>query len=167
MSSDNPVVDAVAAATQLLEQTQSLILASITADQQPLASYTPFVRDVDGSLVIAVSGLAAHGESLSSNPLVSVLLIEDEASARQVYARKRIVWQCEVQPLTDGARAAAFELLATRFGSMARLLEGLADFTAYRLRPRSGTFVMGFGAAYRMEQGDPKRLQAMQPQARG
>lgn len=154
------------AAQALLQQCASLMLASITAEGMPLASYTPFVREADGSLIIAVSGLAAHGQSLARQAQVSVLIIEDEAAARQIYARQRINLLCRVEVLSGSDRAAAFATLAQRFGEMAQLLAGLGDFSAYRLVPEQGRFVMGFGVAYHMDHGDPHQLRAVMPRTR-
>lgn len=144
----------------LIANTRSLMIASITADGLPLVSYAPFARDADGGLLIAVSGLAAHGRVLAASERVSVMLVEDEQTARQMFARTRLTFSCRVVPQLDADRAGAFAGLRSRFGEIANLLEGLGDFSAYRLVPEHGNFVMGFGAAFDLPDA---RIDGMRP----
>lgn len=145
--------EAGAAAARLLASRRSLVIASIDDKGEPLVSTCPFVGEGEDFL-IAVSGLAAHGASLARGGLVSVMLLDDEQHTRQPFARQRLSFRCEVQALAEPvARQQVFDALHRRFGAIARTLEQLGDFRAYRLRPLDGRFVMGFGAAYRFEGG--------------
>ncbi|THF60567.1 HugZ family protein [Pseudothauera nasutitermitis] len=158
------LAEARTAAQQLLHSARSLILASIDEHGAPLASYAPFALDEHGDFLIAVSGLAAHGRTLAHDRRVSVLLIEDEGAARQIFARRRLNFACTVDALDAAGRTAAFAALEARFGSIARLLDGLPDFSAYRLRRGAANFVLGFGAAFASPSGDLAALAALRPE---
>lgn len=151
---------ALAVANALLADARSLHIASVDNGGVPLASYAPFVRDADGAFCVAVSGLAAHGRVLAGSSRVSVMLIEDEQAARQIFARTRLVFDCRVTAQTGTQRAEVFAALRARFGEVAQVLEGLGDFVAYRLVPENGNFVMGFGAAFDVPGG---HVDAMRP----
>jgi heme iron utilization protein len=146
-------------ARELLHTSRSLMLGTIDAAGVPLVSYAPFARDDSGDFLIAVSALAAHQPALATADRVSVMLIEDEAAARQIFARTRLSLECEIKPSPGPDRSQVFAALRERFGEIADLLEGLGDFHAYRLTPRRGQFVTGFGAAFILPDG---RIDAME-----
>jgi putative heme iron utilization protein len=50
-------------------------------------------------------GLSAHTHNLQTTGLASVLLIEDEAEAPQVFARQRIAYDCQAALLPRGTDA--------------------------------------------------------------
>ena len=75
---------------QLQHNSRSLMLATIGEQSLPRASYAPYVRDEAGNYYIYVSRLAEHTQELISNPVASVLLIEDESATKQIFARVRI-----------------------------------------------------------------------------
>jgi len=159
---ENPTDSLAAArarAQDLFGTVRSLMLGTIDGAGMPLVSYAPFAQDDSGDLLIAVSALAAHQPALAAASRVSVMLIEDEAATRQVFARTRLTLECEITPSQGAARREVFAALRERFGEIADLLEGLGDFHAYRLRPRRGQFVMGFGAAFILPNG---RIDAME-----
>jgi putative heme iron utilization protein len=158
---NDPVKHARRAVAHLLESRHSLVIASIDEAEEPLVSTCPFVRDGEDFL-IAVSGLAAHGASLARGGIASVMLLEDEQQTRQPFARLRLSFRCEVQALPDPeARREVFEALHRRFGAVAKTLEQLGDFRAYRLRPLEGRFVMGFGAAFSFDGGAIEGMKAV------
>lgn len=173
--------------TALVDNARSLILGTVSANGEPLASVVPFAREPDGGLLIAVSGLAAHaahlariadicrrdsaanndGQSavpvaaeplLQGTAVVSAMLIEDEAASRQIFARTRLTLRCRVELQSGEDRARGFSRLRERFGEIVGVLEGLPDFVAYRLAPLDGVFVMGFGAAFDLASGDLSSL---------
>lgn len=148
-----------ARAQDLFHTVRSLMLGTIDAAGMPLVSYAPFAQDDSGDLLIAVSALAAHQPALAAARDVSVMLIEDEAAARQVFARTRLTLACGITPSQGAARGEVFAALRGRFGEIADLLEGLGDFHAYRLTPRRGQFVTGFGSAFILPDG---RVDAME-----
>ena len=135
----------------LRHQARSLIMATVGENALPRASYAPFVLDA-GFFYIYLSRLSEHTLELIENPVVSVLLIEDETAASQIFARKRLTYLCESRTIErdDTGYDSILTLLTRRFGNVMDLLRSLPDFVLFRLTPRSGRFVSGFGRAYEL-----------------
>ncbi|MEM6837224.1 MAG: pyridoxamine 5'-phosphate oxidase family protein [Cyanobacteria bacterium P01_C01_bin.120] len=142
------------------EQVQSLMLSTLTPEGQPQASYTPFVCDRDRAFYILVSGLASHTQNLQSAAKAGILLIEDEAQAQQIFARRRLMYDCTVEQIDrhDPTWAGLADKFKQRFGSLIDMLRQLPDFQIFRLMPQQGRFVIGFGAAYEVDPTDLSRL---------
>lgn len=133
---------------------RSLQLATLGEDGVPYASYAPFARD-DDSLYVLLSDIAVHGRNLQREARASVLIIEDEDSAGELYARIRAAYQiaAEELPVGDQTWENGVRLMEERLGERPRKLSELADFRLFRLHPQSGRFVKGFGKAYTLEGG--------------
>ncbi len=134
------------------QRVKTLQLATMTHKGKPNASYSPFVMDQDGNMYIFVSQLASHTQDLLQNPKVSVLLIQDEAEARQIFARERISYQCNVEKVKKDSDDYLLMLnsMEERFGNVIELLKSLPDFILFRLIPYKGQYVKGFGKAYKL-----------------
>ena len=146
-------VDIRAETQALIDSQRSLHLATRAPDGEPEASYAPFVCDEAGNFYIFVSQLSRHTRNLLAHASLSILLIEPEADASQLFARKRLSYHCvaEVVAREDAeweARLAAFE---ARFGAVIDILRSLEDFVLFRLVPQHGSFVKGFGQAYTID----------------
>lgn len=153
-----PNFDAVLAAYQELPtRVHSLMLSTVDGGGAPHASYAPYVMDEAYRLYIFTSGLSAHTQNLQTSGSASVLLIEDEAEANQVFARQRITYDCQAQLLTRGTSdwETVADRFEQRFGDIIAMLRSLEDFQIFCLSPQGGRFVMGFGAAYAI---DPEHL---------
>ena len=149
----------------LLSQARSLVLATTNPDGSPLASYTPFIVNEERHFFILTSQLAAHTRNLQRTGQASVMLIEDEAAATQIFARQRVTFQCQASliPRESEVREEALEHFETRFETMVGLLSSLPDFQLFKLQPISGSLVVGFGQAYDLSGGrfdSLKRLQS-------
>ncbi|MBD2409829.1 pyridoxamine 5-phosphate oxidase [Nostoc calcicola FACHB-389] len=134
------------------EQFESIIISTVSAEGIPNASYAPFVMDDAKNIYIYVSGLATHTTNLYANPHVSVLLIEDEAKSKQIFGRTRLSFDCTatlIERETDKWNQIVDQFQG-RFGQIIEVLRGLSDFRIFQLSPREGRFVIGFGAAYRI-----------------
>lgn len=144
--SDNPQ----AALRRLLDTINTIQLASITPEGAPNISYAPYVRDEDGNYYIFISRLASHTRDLLTSAPVAVMLSEDEATVRQIFARTRVTYQCQVEQVlpADSAYSVMLDALEKKFGNILAVLRNLPDFILFRLVPESGRFVMGFGQAY-------------------
>jgi len=142
-----------------VQQQQTLILSTGNRDGKPLASYTPFVQDNSGNFYIFISDMAEHSNNIKHaeqhNAEISVLLIEDEQQSRNLFARKRLSYQCKVTFIgrEDELWSNLINQFHERFGKIIELLSQLGDFHMYRLIPGRGNFVVGFGKAYSLEQG--------------
>lgn len=141
-------------------QFKSVVLGTVGSNGEPQASYAPCVIDSDRNIYIFVSGLSAHTQNLEGNGKVSVLFVQDEAQTTQMFARKRLSYSCQASLLpreSDEWRAIA-QQFSDRFGKVIELMTGLPDFRLFQLRPHSGRFVLGFGAAYNIDPNDLSRL---------
>jgi putative heme iron utilization protein len=137
-----------------IQQRNSLQLATLGEDGAPYASYAQFASDGQ-FLYVLLSDIAVHGLNLLHRPRASVLLIEDEATAQDTYARVRINYQILAKQLsiTSADGRAALTLLEQRFGERPQRLAELEDFRLFRLTPVHGRYVKGFGRAYTLAGG--------------
>lgn len=151
-TTSNDLTNAYQVYEQLLTGQQSLILGTINEDGTPLTSYTPYIVDEPKQFYIFISQLAAHTANLQRNGQASLLLIEDESTAAQIFARKRLTFQCLVNSIArDTAEwSEMVDQFEARFGGIIKMLRSLSDFQLFRLMPTSGTLVVGFGQAYEL-----------------
>jgi len=84
--------------------------------------------------------------------LVSVLFIEDEAQTKQIFARRRLTFDCTANLLERDTRpwVEIAEKFQAKFGEIIEMLRSLPDFRIFQLTPQNGRFVLGFGAAYQI-----------------
>ena len=134
------------------QSVKTLQLSTLTVEGKPNASYSPFVVDKQGNFYIFVSQLAGHTQDLLANQQASILLIQDEADTRQIFARRRISYQCDVESVSDESSdyLPMLNALEERFGNVVELLRTLPDFILFKLRPYKGQYVKGFGKAYKL-----------------
>jgi putative heme iron utilization protein len=144
------LVKAQAVYDHLLNGCQSLMLATINQDRTPLASYTPFVVDQARRFYIFISSLAHHTANLQRRRQASLMLIEDERAAAQIFARRRLTFQCEASFIERGTDEweMAGSLYQARFGEFFAMIKSFSDFQMCRLSPTEGWLVIGFGQAY-------------------
>ncbi len=139
------------------DQFGSAILGTTSESGQPQASYAPCVIDENRNVYIFVSGLSAHTQNLTATGKASVLFIEDEVKTQQMFARKRLSYDCTARLLER--ESAPWEAIArqfeARFGNIVEVMKGLSDFRIFQLCPQGGRFVVGFGRAYDI---DPNNL---------
>lgn len=141
----------------LLAKTLSLQLATLGEDGYPHCGYTPYVMQQQAGsgarrFYIFVSELALHTRDLMREPRASILLIEDEADAKQIFARTRLYYECDVEELSreHPNYTSILDSYEERQGKMVSLLRQLPDFRLMQLSPVSGQFVMGFGKAFKL-----------------
>lgn len=134
---NNNLADAYRAYEHLLSHQQSLMLATVNQDGSPLVSNAPYVVDEHKQFYILVSQLAAHTANLQHKGQASLMLIEDEAAAAQLFARQRLTFQCQATPITRPSLEwnNVIAQYCDRFGPMAELLESLPDFQLFKLNP--------------------------------
>jgi putative heme iron utilization protein len=128
---------------------KSLQLSSITQEGKPYASYAPFALG-ESSLYVLISEIAVHAVNLQHNPLASLLIIEDEDHAKEVFARKRVNYSVSSQRLDTDSEdwQQGIDTLVARHGERINNLASLADFMLFKLTPTEGRYVKGFGRAY-------------------
>lgn len=136
-------------------QFQTLHLATSTADGSPMASYTPFVQLEENQFSIYVSELSAHTQNLIANPRASILFIEPEENIKQAFARRRLVYSCQVERVARDSEQ--FNNVITemkdKFNGIMQVLESLKDFHAFTLIAKQATYIKGFAQAYEFADG--------------
>ncbi len=140
---------------------RSAMLATADASGQPHVSYAPFVQDEARHFYIFASGLSTHTHNLQVNPRASLMLIADEANSEQIFARRRLTWNCRVQllPRASDRWLAIADQFQLKFGEIVTVLRQLPDFRLLELIPSDGQFVSGFGETYRLDAAAPDQLQ--------
>jgi len=133
----------------------TLQLATVDGEGRPNVSYAPFVQNQEGYFIL-ISHIARHARNLDINPQVSIMMIEDEATAKQLFARKRLTFDAVAQPVERSSDLwlQVIGQMADRFGDIIDNLKQLEDFTLYCLKPEKGLFVKGFGQAYQVSGDD-------------
>lgn len=136
-----------------LESFQTLVMASLTPEGEPHASTAPYVR-MGCDFYILISTVAQHGRNLLTSPNVSLLFVEDESQCAQPFARKRVTIEANVSEITR--KDDFFERIIDRFKDrfdteLITSLSQMGDFHLFKLSPKSGSIVMGFGKAYRLD----------------
>ncbi len=166
---------------------KSIHLSTLNPDGFPDASYTPFILNAD-KFYIFISGLAQHSANLLNNPDLSIMMIEPEAEAQQIFARKRLIVRCRAVVEREGSdrradeveeagevgveggdvdwadnRTSLLDQFEAQHGAILKMLKTLTDFKLFQLQPRSILFIKGFGQAFRgdadLEGHWPQQLQ--------
>ena len=149
MTTDTEITQAL---KQLHSQCQTLQLATVDVTGQPDASYAPYVQ-VAGNYYIFVSQLAAHTQNLLAQKQTSIMLIQPEQDAKNLFARMRYTCACEVADIarTEALFNEVMVSMQERFGSIIELLTSLGDFHLLQLQPTNARLVMGFGKAIELD----------------
>lgn len=148
------------AAARFRAEFKTVLLGTASPEGEPDASVAPAILDADGAFLVYVSTLSAHTRNLFNTGRASVLLIEDEAAAQHLLARKRLTFRCTAAyvPRGDERFVAAMPLLKAKFGPVMEHLEKMTDFQLMRLIPQGGRLVAGFGQAYEVDPQDWMQL---------
>ncbi len=88
---------------------------------------------------------------MEATGLASLLFVEDERDAKQLFARRRLSFDCRVEliPRDSAKWNDVMADFSSKFGEVIDLIRPLADFKLFCLAPQSGVYVRGFGQAYR------------------
>jgi len=138
----------------------SIVLSTVDGHGNPNASYAPCVIDSARNIYIYVSGLSTHTQNLNAVPKASILFLEDEKDTQQIFARKRLSYDCTASLIPADAPewTQVADQFQQRFGKMVELLRSLPDFRIFKLTPTQGRFVVGFGAAFAVDAQDLTKL---------
>lgn len=137
------------------QERRTLQLATVDADGRPNVSYAPFVQNQDGYFVL-ISEIARHARNLQVNPNVSLMMIEDEESSKQLFARKRLTFDAVASVVERDSEQwkQVIAQMTERFGEIIDGLSQLQDFVLFNLTAEKGLFVKGFGQAYQVSGDD-------------
>ncbi|WP_070968884.1 heme utilization protein HutZ [Vibrio sonorensis] len=137
------------------QQRRTLQLATIDEEGRPNVSYAPFVQNQHGFFVL-ISKIARHARNLQTNPNASIMMIEDEDSAKLLFARKRLTFDATASIVERESEQwlAIIEQMQNRFGSIIEELSQFQDFILFQLTAEKGLYVKGFGQAYSVSAND-------------
>jgi heme utilization protein HutZ len=137
------------------QQCRTLQLATVDEQGCPNVSYAPFVYNEEGYFVL-ISEIARHARNLVAAPNLSIMMIEDEASSKELYARKRLTFDATAGQIERDSEVwdRVIGQLADRFGSIIHNLSQMKDFKLFRLKATRGLYVKGFGKAYQVSNDD-------------
>lgn len=141
---------------QLLQNQKTLLLSTVSDEGEPECSYAPYVKDQDGVFYIFVSELATHTKNLLNHLKASILFIQPEQEANNLFARERITFSCLVKEIKKDNVLYNEQLnkMDVEFGQTIALLRRLPDFHLLALKPVKGKYVMGFGKAFKIDMSD-------------
>lgn len=130
---------------------KSTVLSTIDEENTPFTSYAPFIKR-DNKYYIYISSMAKHFKNLENKNIASLFFVEDESLCENIFARKRVVMQCNTIKMPRGTEE--FEKLAEIFeqkhGSTMKMLKEMKDFSFFEFEPFAGEAVFGFGKAYNL-----------------
>ena len=143
------------ACLQLIEQAQTLMIsvsdgsASLSDKTGPETGFAPFIRDA-GHFIIFTSHLSAHTRLLLAGGKARFMLVEDEAKAKNIWARIRLSFEAEVIEIdrenSDFDRLC--DKLAAAHGQVMDIIRPFTDFHLFQITPHTGRLVTGFASAY-------------------
>jgi len=154
------IARAKAAYALLINSVKTVILGTVNAENIPNISYAPFIINEAKNIYIFVSRISTHTDNLQTNARASIMLIEDEAKSKQLFARRRLTYSCHANAIEKnsaewGHIANKFE---KRFGNIVYMFRNLPDFNIIKFTPYQGLFVLDFGTAYRIDSNDLNHL---------
>ena len=135
----------------LLTKAQTVLMAATGEDEMPEMGVTPLVWH-DGGMFIYPSRLSAHVRAMLKAGKAAFLIIQDEDSAQNIWARKRIKFNAELTEIDR--KSDIFESVcddfAARHGPTMGLIRDFTDFHLLQLHPIGGVMVLGFAQAYQL-----------------
>lgn len=132
----------------LIRDTRLAALGTIHNGEPNLAMVAIAHESDFSAFYLHVSKLGKHTTDMENDPHVSLLLTEadDHRSDPQTLARVSIQGMATVLPRNDPDYARVKVLYLTRFPEAEQLFS-LGDFNLWRITPKGGRFVAGFGRA--------------------
>lgn len=154
-----------------LDNIRSVVLSTVDSSGEPFASYSPFAQDEEGNFYVFVSTAVQHSHNMYNTGKAHLLFIEDENETKHIYARRRLYFKAKAEKFeTNDER---FEKIANLFeakhGKEAALIRQMPDSRFYKLTPYDGNLVLGFGAAFKIEEDNKtvKKLNTMGGKSHG
>lgn len=147
-------------AREFRDQFQTIHLSTATLSGMPTASYAPFVQLQENQFGIYISELAAHTHNVLNNPKASVLFIEPEEKAKQLFARKRLAYTCDatLHRRNSDTFTLVMDAMKVRFKGIMEHLEKMQDFHIVTLSASHASYVRGFAQAYEFENAELNKI---------
>lgn len=132
---------------EFIKNFRSAVLATVTKNGDPFASYAPFLRYSGGSYIF-ISATAEHFENMKENGKLDVLFIEDEEKTSSISLRKRVRYRASAEVLEKNEKT---EEILDRFEEKDRIIKmtrKMPDFRLIKLNLLEGRYVKGPGQAF-------------------
>jgi putative heme iron utilization protein len=136
---------------RLIRATRIAALGTIHDGEPNLAMVAVACESDFSAFYIHVSKLGKHTRDMESDPHVSLLLTEadDQRADPQTLARVSVQGIAAIVPRDDSDYARVRDLYLKRFPEAEQLFS-LGDFNLWRITPKGGRFVAGFGRAFNL-----------------
>lgn len=135
----------------LIRSTRIAALGTLHDGEPNLAMVAYAFAEDFSAFYIHVSRLGRHTTDMENNPSVSLLITEadDGRLDPQTLARVSMHGTAEMLPRTDPDYAQVRNLYLQRFPEGEQLFS-FGDFNLWRIKPKGGRFVAGFGRAFNL-----------------
>ena len=155
-------IDKVRAARELFLGKSFGVLSTISLDVPgyPFGSVAPYCVDENGQPIIYISLIAQHTRNITSDPRVSLTVIEEEVDSDDVQARGRVTCIANARHINESAENAGLSARYFRYFPSSRQYEQTHDFTFFRLELVRIRFIGGFGQIFWI---DPAEFAAKNP----
>ena len=136
---------------RLIRQTRVAALGTLPDGEPNLAMVAYSFADDFSAFYIHVSKLGKHTADMENDPRVSLLITEtdDRRPDPQTLARVSIRGTAEILPRTDQEYVQVKKAYLERFPEAEQLFS-LGDFNLWKITPKGGRFVAGFGHAFNL-----------------
>ena len=136
---------------RLIRATRVAALGTLHDGEPNLAMVAYAFADDFSAFYIHVSKLGKHTAHMEKDPRVSLLIVEtdDRRPDPQTLARVSLRGVAEMLPRTDPGYTHVKDIYLARFPEAGQLFS-LGDFNLWRITPKGGRFVAGFGRAFNL-----------------
>lgn len=127
----------------------SVVLGTVNSDGDADTTYAPCLQK-DGLYYVYISELAVHTKNLFNHMNASLLYIEPEDKAKNLFKRRRTTIRVEASTVERGSDKfiGIMDDYLENFGGIMKNLRDSLDFHLFELSPKKATYVRGFGQAY-------------------
>ncbi len=133
------------------DKIKTVSLATVNENSEPFSSYAPYVEDEKGNYYVLLSAMVQHSHNMSVTKKAHIMFIEDENTSIDPYARRRLYFDADVEKQEKNDEL-IMKLFIDKFGKTAKIISKMPDFKIYKLIPKNGNIVLGFGAAYSLDE---------------
>lgn len=154
-----------------LDNIKTVVLSTVSSEGEPFASYSPYVQDEESNFYVFISTAVQHSHNMYNTKKAHLLFIEDESVTNHIYARRRMYFKAKAEKFeeNDDRFEKIAQLFEQKHGSDASLIRQMPDSRFYKLSPYDGNIVLGFGAAFKIDESNKKisKLNTMGGKAHG
>lgn len=136
---------------RLIRETRIAALGTLHEGEPNLAMVAYSFAEDFSAFYIYVSQLGKHTADMENDPRVSLLITEtdDRRANPQTLARASLRGMAGVLPRTDPGYAQVKQNYLERFPETEQLFS-LGDFNLWKITPKAGRYVAGFGRAFNL-----------------